>query len=158
MATIKEVVFLGGGIRQIVHIFQAMAAIMILWYFPINEGIQRYALALLRAGNYRAMIEGSCQINFFVGRVEAELSRRPNSLIWVHNGEVVLTLSREYLSWRDGDRFSLSWLEKRAAISRDRIYTARLVPVFISALNKYYVVLYDQEGNYAGVILLVWHS
>ena len=159
--TTEEVVFLVvfyGGIRLMIQIFQVIAAITILWRIPINEGVQRYALALLRTGHYRAVIEGSCQITFFVGRIEAKLSRQPNALIWVHKEKVVLTLSGDYPSWRDSDRFSLLWLENDAVSYPDRIYAAKVVPVFISALNKYYVVFYDQDGNYAGVILLVWHS
>jgi len=157
-ATIKEVGFLGGGIRQVVQILQAIVAILIVGYLPVKDGLQRYALVLLRAGNYRAMMEGTCQVSYFEGRVETTLRKRAKSLTWQHREKIVLILSRDYLAWRDGDRFSLSWLDKRAIDSQDRIYIAQIVPVFISALNMYYLVLYDSGGNYAGVILLVWHS
>ncbi|OYT74898.1 MAG: hypothetical protein CFK49_06130 [Armatimonadetes bacterium JP3_11] len=156
---IREVVYIGGFgsyFRILLYIFQVVAALLISRHYLHSDRLREYAVNTLRSGNYRLYSKGEGVVRPFSERATAVLSKRGKWCIWRDRAGELLTFSGDCRSWRPGDKFSFEWIDAPATV--DKRYVVEIVRVIFFAMNVYYFVLYDQEGNYVASLWVVWHS
>ncbi len=137
--------------------------ILLFSQFLSRERIMAQGETLLARGQYQRDCEATAVIGtamLDISQVECEYRSLPDhgESFRPHDGRLLLRITRNKcptMRWLSGEPFRITWLSRSDALKPNTEYRIDFVRATFYPMS-YFVVCYDESGNYLGSLLLTW--